>query len=69
MPIALKKSYIMEKNDLIHRSYALATIHRAENVDDPKVLANFIETENNPPPAGGGLLRTKTTGEPLLAGR
>ena len=49
LPIAEKKSSILYDQDLEKDSYALATIHRAENVDDPKVLADFIEIfEHNP---------------------
>jgi UDP-N-acetylglucosamine 2-epimerase (non-hydrolysing) len=43
MPVARKKSKIMSALDLDKGTYALATIHRAENVDDPKVLSNFID--------------------------
>jgi len=51
MPVALKKSRIMDDLDLAQDSYALATVHRAENVDDPKVLSNFIEVfEHSPQP-------------------
>ncbi|MBT0158821.1 UDP-N-acetylglucosamine 2-epimerase (non-hydrolyzing) [Candidatus Bathyarchaeota archaeon A05DMB-2] len=40
LPIAEKKSEILDK---IHfKRFALATAHRAENVDDLKVLKNFI---------------------------
>lgn len=41
IPIALRKSRIMEKVDF--DEYLLATVHRAENVDDPEVLRNFVE--------------------------
>ncbi|MEM3536628.1 MAG: UDP-N-acetylglucosamine 2-epimerase (non-hydrolyzing) [Candidatus Bathyarchaeia archaeon] len=41
LPIAEKKSKIMES--LRFEKFALATAHRAENVDDVKVLKNFIE--------------------------
>lgn len=40
-PIAQKKSKIMQKIDF--EEYLLATIHRAENVDDPEVLRDFLE--------------------------
>jgi len=51
MPVALKKSRIMDDLDLEQNSYALATVHRAENVDDPKVLSNFVEVfEHSPRP-------------------
>ncbi|MEM2463760.1 MAG: UDP-N-acetylglucosamine 2-epimerase (non-hydrolyzing) [Candidatus Bathyarchaeia archaeon] len=39
--IAERKSKILE---IIHfKKFALATAHRAENVDDPQVLKNFVE--------------------------
>jgi len=41
LPIAEKKSKILETIHL--RKFALATAHRAENVDDLKVLRNFME--------------------------
>lgn len=41
MPIAKKKSTILEKLNL--DSFALATAHRAENIDDITVLKNFLE--------------------------
>ena len=41
IPIAVRKSRIMEKVDF--DEYLLATVHRAENVDNPKVLKDFIE--------------------------
>ena len=41
LPIAEKKSKILEK--IRFRKFALATAHRAENVDDSAVLKNFIE--------------------------
>jgi len=41
MPLAEKKSRIMEKIRFKH--FALVTAHRAENVDDPVVLKNFVE--------------------------
>ncbi len=41
LPLAEKKARIMEK---IHfKRFALVTAHRAENVDDPVVLKNFVE--------------------------
>jgi UDP-N-acetylglucosamine 2-epimerase (non-hydrolysing) len=40
LPIAEKKSRIMEKVDF--RKFALATAHRAENVDDSEVLKNIM---------------------------
>jgi len=51
MPTAVKRSIIMGELDLETDAYALATIHRAENVDDPKVLSNFIKIfESSPLP-------------------
>jgi UDP-N-acetylglucosamine 2-epimerase (non-hydrolysing) len=41
LPIARKRSRIMET--VRYETFALATAHRAENVDDLKVLTNFIE--------------------------
>ena len=41
MPLAEKKSDIMDK--IRFRRFALVTAHRAENVDDPIVLRNFVE--------------------------
>jgi len=41
LPIAEKKSKIMES--IRFKKFALATAHRAENVDNLKVLKNFIE--------------------------
>jgi len=49
MPVALKKSRIMDDPNLNPGAYALATFHRAENVDDPKVLSNFIEIFDHSP--------------------
>lgn len=40
-PIAEEKSVIMSQ--VKFREYLLATVHRAENVDDFKVLKNFVE--------------------------
>lgn len=40
-PVAEKKSKIMEK--IRFERFALAIAHRAENVDDPLVLKNFME--------------------------
>ena len=51
LPIAQRKSTILSAQDLEKDSYALATIHRAENVDNPKTLSNFIEIfERSPLP-------------------
>jgi len=41
LPIAEKRSDILEKIDF--KEFALATAHRAENVDDLQVLKNFME--------------------------
>jgi UDP-N-acetylglucosamine 2-epimerase (non-hydrolysing) len=41
MPLAERKSSIMDK--IRFGRFALATAHRAENVDDPVVLKNFVE--------------------------
>jgi len=41
MPIAEKRSRIMEKIDL--NNFALATVHREENVDNKQVLSNIIK--------------------------
>jgi len=41
LPIAEKKSRILEK--IWFKKFALVTAHRAENVDDPVVLKNFVE--------------------------
>lgn len=42
LPIAKKKSRILES--IPFKEFALATAHRAENVDDLTVLKNFMET-------------------------
>ena len=42
LPIAEKKSEILQS--IPFKDFALATAHRAENVDDLSVLKNFIET-------------------------
>jgi len=41
MPLAERKSSIVDK--IRFRRFALVTAHRAENVDDPTVLKNFVE--------------------------
>lgn len=41
LPIAERKSKILEKINF--KEFALATAHRAENVDNPEVLKNFVE--------------------------
>jgi len=41
LPLAEKKSKIMDK--IQFKRFALVTAHRAENVDDPTVLQNFVE--------------------------
>jgi len=47
MSLAEKKSKIMEK--IRYRRFALVTAHRAENVDDPSGLKNFIEAFTEAP--------------------
>jgi len=42
MPIAERKSRVTKKLGLIKDAFALATIHRQENVDDKDVLRSFI---------------------------
>ena len=41
--IAEKSSKIMDELDLRSKDYFLATVHRAENTDDPKRLKNIVE--------------------------
>ena len=47
LPIAEKRSKILE--EIKFDRFALATAHRAENVDDPQVLKNFMEAFINAP--------------------
>jgi UDP-N-acetylglucosamine 2-epimerase (non-hydrolysing) len=47
LPIAEKKSTIMEK--ISFETFALATAHRAENVDDISVLESFMEVFSKSP--------------------
>jgi UDP-N-acetylglucosamine 2-epimerase (non-hydrolysing) len=47
--LAREKSTIMDRIQFKH--FALATAHRAENVDDPAVLGNFVETFTRSPVA------------------
>jgi UDP-N-acetylglucosamine 2-epimerase (non-hydrolysing) len=47
LPLAEKKSNVMER--IRFRSFALATAHRAENVDNPAVLRNFAEAFDEAP--------------------
>ncbi len=47
LPLAEKKSKIL--NEIRFKKYILATAHRAENVDDPKVLKNFVEAFEEAP--------------------
>jgi UDP-N-acetylglucosamine 2-epimerase (non-hydrolysing) len=47
LPLAEKESSIMKR--IRFRNFALATAHRAENVDDPVVLANFAEAFDEAP--------------------
>jgi len=42
LPIAAKESGIMDQIEF--NDYALVTVHRAENVDDPIVLTNFVQS-------------------------
>jgi len=43
LPLAETKSNIIDEIKFGTEDYALLTVHRAENVDDPKVLKNFVE--------------------------
>jgi len=43
LPIAETKSNIIDEIKFGTEDYALVTVHRAENVDDPKVLKDFVE--------------------------
>ncbi|HKZ93515.1 MAG TPA: UDP-N-acetylglucosamine 2-epimerase (non-hydrolyzing) [Candidatus Bathyarchaeia archaeon] len=47
IPLAEKKSTIMDR--IRFKNYALATAHRAENVDDPAVLKDFSEAFKEAP--------------------
>jgi len=47
IPLAEKKSRIIEQ--VRFKEYALATAHRMENVDNPKVLKNFVEAFTESP--------------------
>jgi len=47
LPLAEKKSSVMER--IRFKRFALATAHRAENVDDPLVLRNFAEAFDEAP--------------------
>jgi UDP-N-acetylglucosamine 2-epimerase (non-hydrolysing) len=47
MPLADKKSKIMKQ--IRFKRFALVTAHRAENVDNPDVLRNFVETFTESP--------------------
>jgi UDP-N-acetylglucosamine 2-epimerase len=40
--LAEKRSIIMEKLNLTYKSYALATVHRPENTDNPDKLRNIL---------------------------
>jgi UDP-GlcNAc3NAcA epimerase len=40
--LAEKRSIIMEKLNLTYKSYALATVHRPENTDNPNKLRNIL---------------------------
>ncbi|MPZ07159.1 MAG: UDP-N-acetylglucosamine 2-epimerase (non-hydrolyzing) [Nitrososphaeraceae archaeon] len=41
LPIAMKKSKVM--NNIRFKEYVLVTIHRAENVDSPRILGEILE--------------------------
>jgi UDP-N-acetylglucosamine 2-epimerase (non-hydrolysing) len=47
LPLAEKKSNILDK--IRFERFALVTAHRAENVDDPTVLKNFVEAFTEAP--------------------
>jgi len=47
LPMAERKSNILEK--IKFEKFALVTAHRAENVDDPAVLKNFVEAFTEAP--------------------
>jgi len=42
--VAAKTSRILETMGLIPKNYFLATLHRAENTDDPEILESLVET-------------------------
>ncbi len=48
-PIARRKSDILTRLDLTSSKYALVTIHRAANTDDPVRLGHIVETLNRIP--------------------
>lgn len=56
LELAERKSPILEQLGLQPRSYALATVHRAENTDDPTRLAGILE----------GLRRVHSSGVPVV---
>lgn len=45
--LAAERSEIIKKLDLKGRKFVLATIHRQENTDDPKVLGSLIKALND----------------------
>lgn len=45
--IALAQSDVLERHDLQHTEYALATVHRAENTDDPGRLSGIFSALNS----------------------
>lgn len=47
LPMAMKRSDVMAR--IKFKDYILATVHRAENVDDPKVLGDFVEVFTKAP--------------------
>jgi UDP-GlcNAc3NAcA epimerase len=46
-PIARKRSYILEKLQISPKLYALVTIHRAANTDDPERLRQIVTALNS----------------------
>lgn len=44
---AIEKSTILTRMDLSEKGYLLATVHRAENTDDPQRLENIIRALSN----------------------
>jgi len=54
--LALRKSSIIRDLGLQSRGYALATVHRAENTDDPKHLSDIFR----------GLLKVAASGLPVI---
>jgi UDP-N-acetylglucosamine 2-epimerase len=48
-PIAERQSDVLRRLELIPNQYALVTIHRAGNTDDPKRLGNLVAALNRAP--------------------